>query len=324
MQKSAFLFPGQGSQAVGMMSGFADAGSAEHRDIARATFAEASAVLGYDLWDLVQTGPEERLGQTEITQPALLTASIAAWRIWQAVGGANPDFMAGHSLGEYSALAAAGAIDFAAAVGLVAERGRRMQAATPPGSGAMAAILGLDDAVLEEVCGRATKELEQESGPGRVVSCANYNSPGQIVIAGDRVAVERACALAAAAGARRAIPLAVSVPSHCALMRPAADALERILADVALAPCRVPVVHNVDVRIHGEADAVRAALARQLWQPVRWSGTIEWLIGAGVVNFAECGPGKVLSGLNRRISRDVVTHALDSHQAVIEAQANWS
>jgi [acyl-carrier-protein] S-malonyltransferase len=188
----------------------------------------------------------------------------------------------------------------------------------------MAAILGLDDSVLEDVCARAATELRQGSERGPIVSCANYNSPGQIVIAGDREAVERACALATAAGARRAIGLAVSVPSHCALMRPAAEALERMLADVPLAPARVPVVHNVDVRIHREADAVRTALARQLWQPVRWSGTIEWLIGAGVARFAECGPGKVLSGLNRRISRDVVTHALDSSQAVIEAQANWS
>jgi [acyl-carrier-protein] S-malonyltransferase len=324
MHKSAFLFPGQGSQSVGMMSGFADAAPAEHRDIARATFAEASAVLGYDLWDLAQHGPEERLGQTEVTQPALLAASITTWRVWQAAGGADPDFMAGHSLGEYSALVAAGVLGFAGAVGLVAERGRRMQAATPPGSGSMAAILGLDNAVLEDVCVRAVKELGQGSDRGPVVSCANYNSPGQVVIAGDREAVDRACALAAAAGARRAVPLAVSVPSHCALMRPAAEALEQVLANVPLAAARIPVVHNVDVEIHGEADEVRAALARQLWQPVRWSATIEKLIGEGVVRFVECGPGKVLSGLNRRISRDVASLALDSSQAVVETQANWS
>lgn len=318
MHKSAFLFPGQGSQAVGMMGGFADAAPVEHRDIARATFAEASAVLGYDLWDVTQHGPEERLGQTEVTQPALLAASIATWRIWKAAGGADPDYMAGHSLGEYSALVAAGALDFTAGVGLVAERGRRMQAATPPGCGSMAAILALDDAVLEDVCARAAREL------GQVVSCANYNSPGQVVIAGDRQAVERACELALAAGARRAVPLAVSVPSHCALMRPAAAALEQILAGVPLAGGRIPVVHNVDVEIHGAAEAVRAALARQLWQPVRWSATIERLIGAGVARFIECGPGKVLSGLNRRISREVASLALDGSQAVMETQANWS
>jgi [acyl-carrier-protein] S-malonyltransferase len=324
MPKSAFLFPGQGSQAVGMMSAFADAGTAGHGDIVRATFAEASAVLGYDLWDVAQNGPEERLGLTEVTQPALLAASIATWRVWLAAGGTDPDYMAGHSLGEYSALVAAGALGFAEAVGLVAERGRRMQAATPPGSGAMAAILGLDDAVLEDVCSRATRELRQELGRDLVVSCANYNSPGQIVIAGDREAVVRACALGASAGARRAIPLAVSVPSHCALMRPAADALEQIIAGISLARGRVPVVHNVDVGIHEDADAVRDALARQLWQPVRWSATIEWLIGAGVTRFAECGPGKVLSGLNRRIARDAAAVSLDGSQAVIETQANWS
>jgi [acyl-carrier-protein] S-malonyltransferase len=324
MHKSAFIFPGQGSQSVGMMGGFADAAPAGHRDIARATFAEASAVLGYDLWDLAQHGPEERLGQTEVTQPALLAASTATWRIWKASGGADPDFMAGHSLGEYSALVAAGVLAFAEGVSLVAERGRCMQAATPPGSGSMAAILGLDDAVLEDVCGRAVRELEQEPGQGGVVTCANYNSPGQVVIAGDRKAVERACELAVAAGARRAVPLAVSVPSHCALMRPAAKALEQILAGVPLASGRIPVVHNVDVEIHGEADAIRAALARQLWQPVRWSATIERLIDAGVDRFVECGPGKVLSGLNRRISRDVTSLVLDDSQAVMETQAKWS
>jgi [acyl-carrier-protein] S-malonyltransferase len=199
MQKSAFLFPGQGSQAVGMMSGFADAGPRGHREIARATFAEASAVLGYDLWDLVQNGPEERLGLTEITQPALLTTSIATWRVWQAVGGAIPDFMAAQP-GEYSALVAAGALGFAAAVGLVAERGRRMQAATPPGAGAMAAILGLDDAVLEDVCARATTELGQGSEGGPVVSCANYNSPGNRDRRRSR-SESADCALATAAGA---------------------------------------------------------------------------------------------------------------------------
>lgn len=306
MQNSAFLFPGQGSQSVGMMSGF------EGEDgIARDTFGEASAVLGYDLWEVVQGGPDERLGQTEITQPALLAAGIAAWRTWQAVGGADPAFMAGHSLGEYSALVAAGVIDFSDAVGLVAERGRAMQAATPPGTGSMAAILGLDEAALEEVC--------EQAAQGQVVSCANYNSPGQVVIAGHREAVQRACEMAAAAGARRAVPLSVSVPSHCALMKPAAAALERAMAGVTFRTARVPVIHNVDVQVHADADAVRSALARQLWQPVRWSATIERLAAGGVGRFFECGPGRVLSGLNRRIARDSVTQALDSRDAVTAA-----
>lgn len=318
MLKSAFLFPGQGSQAVGMMSGFVDHGPVEHADLVRATFAEASAVLGYDLLGIVQNGPEERLGLTEITQPALLAAGIAIWRVWRTDGGAEPDFMAGHSLGEYSALVAAGVLGYTDAIGLVAERGRRMQTATPPGSGGMAAILGLDDAALEQACAEAGREL------GQIVSCANYNSPGQVVIAGAREAVARACELAAAAGARRVVPLAVSVPSHCALMRPAAEALEAIIAGVALAAPRVPVIHNVDVTAHNEADEIRAALARQLWQPVRWSATIEKLIGEGVVRFAECGPGRVLGGLIRRISRQVTSLALDSSQAVIDSKANWS
>lgn len=318
MQKSAFLFPGQGSQAIGMMSGFVESGPVEHAKIVRATFEEASAVLGYDLLDLVQNGPEEQLGLTEITQPALLAASVATWRVWRSIGGPDPEFMVGHSLGEYSALVAAGVIGYSDAVALVAERGRCMQAATPPGAGAMAAVLGLDDAALEQVCANAAQEL------GRVVSCANYNSPGQVVIAGDRAAVDRACELAAAAGAKRAIPLAVSVPSHCALMRPAAERLQEIIAGIGLSAPRVPVIHNVDVRSHSEADEIREALARQLWQPVRWSATIGKLIGEGVVRFVECGPGKVLSGLNRRIARDVASLALDGSQAVIETRANWS
>jgi [acyl-carrier-protein] S-malonyltransferase len=193
-----------------------------------------------------------------------------------------------------------------------------MQAATPPGAGGMAAVLGLEDAALEQVCADAAQEL------GQVVSCANYNSPGQVVIAGDRAAVDRACELAAAAGAKRAIPLAVSVPSHCALMRPAAERLQEIIAGVALSAPRVPVIHNVDVMAHREANGIREALARQLWQPVRWSATIGKLTGEGVVRFVECGPGKVLSGLNRRIARDVTSLALDGSQAVIETRANWS
>jgi [acyl-carrier-protein] S-malonyltransferase len=304
--RTAFLFPGQGSQSVGMMAGFDTADR-----IARDTFAEASAALGYDLWDVAQNGPEDRLNRTEVTQPALLAASIATWRSWQSLGGGDPAFMAGHSLGEYSALVAAGVLGFVDAVQLVAERGRLMQAAVPPGAGSMAAVLGLEDAALEAACAQAAQ--------GQVVSCANYNSPGQIVIAGHREAVERACAAAAAAGARRAVPLAVSVPSHCALMRPAAESLELAMARLPFGAARVPVVHNVDVATHAEAHAIRAVLARQLWQPVRWSATIARLVGEGVERFIECGPGKVLSGLNRRIARDLRSIALDSRQAVAEA-----
>ena len=311
MQKTAFLFPGQGSQSVGMLSGLAaESGLVEE------TFEEASDVLGYDLWQVTQNGPEEQLGRTEITQPALLAASIATWRIWQSIGGADPDYLAGHSLGEYSALVAAGSLAYRDAVALVAERGRKMQQATPAGSGAMAAILGLDNDVLASVC--------EQAAEGQVVSCANFNSPGQVVIAGQKDAVSRACALASEAGARRAIPLAVSVPSHCELMRPAADAMTKTLEGIELAEGRIPVIHNVDVSEHRSADEIRQALVLQLSQPVRWSDTIEWLIKAGVGQFAECGPGKVLAGLNRRISRDVTTVALGDLQTLEETKKNWS
>ena len=291
-------------------------GLAAESGLVEETFEEASDVLGYDLWQVTQNGPEEQLGRTEITQPALLAASIATWRIWQSIGGADPDYLAGHSLGEYSALVAAGSLAYRDAVALVAERGRKMQQATPAGSGAMAAILGLDNDVLASVC--------EQAAEGQVVSCANFNSPGQVVIAGQKDAVSRACALASEAGARRAIPLAVSVPSHCELMRPAADAMTKTLEGIELAEGRIPVIHNVDVSEHRSADEIRQALVLQLSQPVRWSDTIEWLIKAGVGQFAECGPGKVLAGLNRRISRDVTTVALGDLQTLEETKKNWS
>jgi [acyl-carrier-protein] S-malonyltransferase len=311
MSRTAFLFPGQGSQSVGMMSELA-----AHSNIVRATFDEASAVLGYDLWALAETGPEERLGQTQITQPALLAAGIATWRLWCELGGAEPDYMAGHSLGEYTALVAAGALEFGAAVALVARRGELMQQATPPGSGAMAAVLGLDDDVLAQVCERAAE--------GRIVSCANFNSPGQVVIAGERAAVDRACALATEAGARRAIPLAVSVPSHCALMAPAAEALRPVLDETAFKAPRVPVLHNVDTQSRAGADAIREALVEQLYRPVRWADTIRALASDGVGRMAECGPGKVLAGLNRRISRDIETVALTTLDAMHRTLESWS
>ena len=311
MSKTAFIFPGQGSQSIGMTADIAG-----EFDVVAETFGEASEVLSYDLWDVVQNGPEERLGSTEVTQPALLAAGIATWRAWKALGGEDPDVMAGHSLGEYTALVAAGSLSFSDAVGLVARRGQLMQQATPAGSGAMAAVLGLDDDVLVGVCEQASE--------GQVVSCANFNSPGQVVIAGDKAAVDRACELATEAGARRAIPLAVSVPSHCELMRPAAEALETVLAGIEVGAPGIPVLHNVSTNPAGEPDEVRAALVQQLWRPVRWSDTILRLVADGVERFAECGPGKVLAGLNRRISRPSDTVALTDAAALRTTLEKWS
>ena len=311
MTSSAFIFPGQGSQSIAMLAELAGQFSQ-----VRETFDAASGVLGYDLWSVCQQGPEDRLNQTEVTQPAMLAAGVATWRAWKAQGGFDPDFMAGHSLGEYSALVAAGSLEFEQAVGLVAERGRLMQAATPQGTGAMAAVLGLDDEILSGVC--------EQAADGGVVSCANFNSPGQVVIAGDRAAVERACALAVEAGARKAIPLAVSVPSHCALMRPAAGLLAVELQAVEIRQGSIPVLHNVDIRSHTGAAEIRQALVQQLWQPVRWSETILALVAQGVTHFAECGPGKVLTGLNRRISRDVTSIALLTAAEMEQVRDNWS
>ncbi len=306
MNKTAFLFPGQGSQSIGMMSGLR-----EPFEEVRDTFRTASEVLGYDLWDICQNGPQERLNQTEVTQPAMLAADIATWRAWKSIGGIDPGYVAGHSLGEYSALVASGSLEFRDAVALVAERGRLMQATTAAGAGAMAAVLGLEDDELSRIC------LEAEQG--QVVSCANFNSPGQIVIAGDKAAVDRACELATGAGARRAILLAVSVPAHCALMRPAAEKLADDLESVPLSPGKIPLVHNVDAQFHAESGEIRDALVRQVWQPVRWAASVRYLISEGVARFAECGPGKVLFGLNRRISRDVSTVALVSGESLADA-----
>jgi [acyl-carrier-protein] S-malonyltransferase len=280
------------------------------------TFDEASEVLAYDLWDIAQNGPVERLNSTEVTQPALLAAGVATWRAWKSIGGYDPDFMAGHSLGEYTALVAAGALEFTDAVPLVARRGRLMQAATPAGTGAMAAVLGLDDGVLIEVC--------ESAAQGQVVSCANFNSPGQVVIAGEKDAVDRACGLATEAGARRAIPLSVSVPSHCALMLPAAGQLQEVLKSIDLKAPAIPVLHNVSTATCDDADAIREALVQQLWQPVRWSETVQRLVDGGVKRFAECGPGKVLAGLNRRICRQSDTVALISATAMKESLEDWS
>ena len=293
----AFVFPGQGSQAVGMLAEFAT-----QYPVVKDTFAEASNVLKLDLWQIVRDGPEEMLNQTHITQPAMLTAGVATWRIWQARGGALPQLMAGHSLGEYSALVCAGALEFAAAVELVALRGRYMQAAVPAGEGAMAAILGLEDAQVVAACKQAAQ--------GDVVAAVNFNSPGQVVIAGQTGAVQRAIELCNAAGAKRALPLPVSVPSHCALMKPAAQQLAQRLQNMHVRKPQIPVLNNVDVAMPDDAEAIRDALVRQLYNPVRWVEVVQRMASDGVTKLIECGPGKVLVGLNKRIAKEMTAHAL--------------
>jgi len=289
-QSLAFVFPGQGSQAVGML-----ANVAEQFPQIKATFDEASAVLGVDLWQLVQEGPAEVLNRTDMTQPALLTASVALWRVWAEQGGATPAFMSGHSLGEYSALVCAGALDFKDAVKLVNKRGLFMQAAVPAGEGAMAAIIGLDDTAIEAAC--------EQAAQGDVVSAVNYNSPGQVVIAGQTEAVNRAMALCKEAGAKRALPLPVSVPSHCALMKPAAEQLAAELESITISAPVIPVLQNVTAEVTADPDAIKANLVQQLYRPVLWVDCVNSMAGQGVECMLECGPGKVLSGLNKRISR---------------------
>ncbi|WP_447870852.1 ACP S-malonyltransferase [Serratia fonticola] len=288
MTQTAFVFPGQGSQTVGMLADLA-----AQFPIVEQTFSDASSALGYDLWQLVQTGPAEELNKTWQTQPALLAASVAIFRVWQQQGGKMPVMMAGHSLGEYSALVCAGVLDFAAAIRLVELRGKLMQEAVPEGTGAMYAIIGLDNASIAKAC--------EESAQGQVVSPVNFNSPGQVVIAGNKEAVERAGAACKAAGAKRALPLPVSVPSHCALMKPAADKLAVALQDITFNAPLVPVVNNVDVRAETAPEAIRSALVRQLYSPVRWTESVEFMAAEGVTLLLEVGPGKVLTGLTKRI-----------------------
>ena len=289
MKKFAMVFPGQGSQTVGMLAELAG-----DYPIVQETFKQASEVLGYDLWQLVQEGPAEELNKTWQTQPALLTASVAVYRVWQQKYPAlKPEVMAGHSLGEYSALVCAGVLDFQDAVKLVELRGKLMQQAVPEGTGAMYAIIGLDNEAIINAC----KQAEQ----GEVVSAVNFNSPGQVVIAGAKAAVERAAALCKEAGAKRALPLAVSVPSHCALMKPAADQLSVSLESITLKAPTVSVLNNVDVKAETDADAIRNALVRQLYSPVRWTETVEKMSHSGVEVLVEIGPGKVLNGLTKRI-----------------------
>jgi len=291
-QTLAMVFPGQGSQSVGMLSGLA-------RDFPQVskTFQEAGEVLGYDLWNLVTEGPEAELNRTDRTQPAMLAAGVAVWRLWRAQGGALPSVMAGHSLGEYTALVCAGALDFVDAVALVAERGRCMQEAVPAGSGAMAAILGLEDAQVVDVCAQAAGN--------DVVAAVNFNSPGQVVIAGSAAAVQRAIDLAKAGGAKRAVPLPVSVPSHCALMRPAAERFAERLRRAELVTPGIPVIQNVDVTAHAAPDAIRVALERRLYSPVQWVKTVEKMHGDGMRRIIEAGPGKVLAGLCKRINKEL-------------------
>lgn len=303
----AFIFPGQGSQSMGMLAEFSD-----NQQVTE-TFELASDALGYNLWDLCQNGPEENLNQTDKTQPALLTASVALWRVWQQRAPV-PTLLAGHSLGEYSALVCAGIIDFVDAVKLVEKRGLFMQQSVPAGVGKMAAIIGLDDDKVEQACASAAGN--------EVVSPVNYNSPGQIVIAGNAEAVERAIEACKESGAKRAMPLAVSVPSHCMLMKPASEQLAEELQTIEFSASDIKVVNNVDVKIETDASRIKDALVRQLYCPVRWSECVNFMAKQGVDHLVECGPGKVLSGLNRRIDRSLTSsqiNQIDSLNQLVES-----
>ncbi|MBX9810086.1 MAG: ACP S-malonyltransferase [Burkholderiales bacterium] len=303
--KFALVFPGQGSQAVGMMQPFADSG------IVKDTFAQASDALGQDLWKLVAEGPAEELNSTVNTQPVMLTAGYAVYRAWLEAGGAEPTLVAGHSLGEYTALVAAGVIAFRDAVPLVRFRAQAMQEAVPVGTGAMAAILGLDDDAVRAVCGEAAQ--------GQVVEPVNFNAPSQVVIAGHKTAVERGAEAAKAKGAKRAVMLPVSAPFHSSLLKPAADRLAEYMKKVAFNAPRIPVVNNVDVATVSDPGAIKDALARQACNPVRWVEVIRHMAGAGVTHVAECGPGKVLAGLTRRIDGSLQGLAITDPQSLEQA-----
>jgi [acyl-carrier-protein] S-malonyltransferase len=306
----AFVFPGQGSQSVGMLAELA----AAHGEV-KATFDEASQGAGIDLWALSQQGPEDQLNRTENTQPALLAASVAVWRVWRKLGGAQPAQLSGHSLGEYSALVCAGALPLHDAAALVAERGRLMQAAVPAGVGAMAAILGGDDAQIAAVCA--------EVAQGQVVAPANFNSPGQLVIAGHAEAVDRALARLAEQGVKKAVKLAVSVPSHTALMHEAADKLGERMASIAWQLPSIPVVQNADARAHASLEDIRGALQRQLYLPVRWTECVQALVAGGATRMAECGPGKVLAGLIKRIDKSVEARAIGTPSELDAVRSEW-
>jgi len=306
----AFVFPGQGSQSVGMMSALA-----AFSPVIQATFAEASTVLGYDLWSRCQQGPAELLDATECTQPAMLTAGVATYRLWRERGGPIPAMMAGHSLGEFTALVASGALDFKTAVDLVRHRGELMQAAVAPGEGAMAAILGLEDMDAEQACREAARD--------EVVEAVNFNAPGQVVIAGHAAAVARAIDAATAMGARRAIALPVSVPAHSSLMQPAAEKLRARLESTEFTPNSRVAVYGVDVKVHGGPPQIRDGLVKQMHRPVYWAATVRTMIAAGATVIVECGPGKVLTGLNRRVdkSRHLKMIALEDPPTFEEARA---
>jgi len=302
MTRFAFVFPGQGSQSRGMMEGYAEFSAV------RDTFSEASAVLQQDLWQLITTGTDADLNATINTQPIMLTAGVAVYRAWQSQNGAKPSIMAGHSLGEYTALVAAGALNFTDALPLVRYRAQCMQDAVPEGKGGIAAILGLDDEVVRAVC--------VEGAQGEVLEAVNFNSPGQVVIAGDRAAVERGMAIAKARGAKRALMLPMSVPSHCSLLRDAAERLRTYLENVAIKTPLIPVVHNADVAAYNDAAAIKDALVRQLFSPVRWVETIRYFGQQGITHNVECAPGKVLTGLNKRIDTTQQAVAINDGEAL--------
>lgn len=305
--KFAFVFPGQGSQSVGMMQGY------EALEVVRDTFAEASDILGQDLWSLVKEGPADALNSTVNTQPVMLAAGVAVYRAWENLHGAEPTVMAGHSLGEYTALVAAGVLAFADALPLVRLRAESMQQAVPEGNGGIAAILGLDDDAVRAVCGEAAQ--------GQVLEAANFNSPAQVVIAGHRQAVERGMELAKARGAKRTMMLPMSAPSHCSLMWPAAERLREALKSVPMQSPQIPILHNADVKRYTDVAEIKDALVRQLCSPVRWVETIQTLVREGITHVVECGPGKVLAGLNKRIDGGLQAFALTDVDAVMRAVA---
>jgi len=307
MKKIAFVFPGQGSQSMGMLSELASS-----YPIIRETFDFAGKILGYNLWELAQHGPEEQLNQTEYAQPILLTAGFAVWQAWQKQGMASPDFFAGHSLGEYTALVCAESIDFADALKLVRKRGQIMQAAVPVGKGAMVAVVGLTEDKVLEICA-AAKQNE-------ILSAANYNSIGQVVLAGDIEACKRVVALAQAAGAKLVKLLPVSVPSHCELMRSASEFLEAELNNIDILTPKIPVLHNADVLSYADPKSIRSALVKQLYSPVRWVEIIQFLAKNGIEAIFECGPGKVLTGLNKRIVNNVAVNSLQSPDGFLQAR----
>jgi [acyl-carrier-protein] S-malonyltransferase len=306
----AFVFPGQGSQKAGML-----AAAHERFAAVRDTFAEASDVLGYNMWDLIQNGEQDALNMTETTQPVLLSSSVALWRAWQASSGASPMIMAGHSLGEFSALVCAGGLEFTDAVQLVRLRGSFMQSAVPVGEGAMAAIIGLDDETINGICDDVAQTSSQ------VVSAVNFNSPGQVVIAGHTAAVNQAIDALKAAGAKRALPLPVSAPFHTALMQPAGEHLAQAIADIPIAQPTIPVVHNVNAACESDPEKIRALLVEQIYSPVQWTRCMQTIVSRGATAVVECGPGKVLSGLTRRIDKSLSSYALEEPDDLSSAVA---